>query len=145
MQLNDGWRCYRVASHLPIILAAIIWLPASWLLTGLVGSAWEECEDLDAGRRFALLFLVLPVIMFAAFGAFGTAWFLLRRHSTRWATVPFIAAVAAAFFAVTLFVPIRGETDWIDYDPAARPLDTVTTAMCGVGGIPTWWPAWLPS
>lgn len=145
MPLNDAWRRDRVASHLPIILAAIIWLPGSWLLTGLVGSAWEECEDLDAGGRFALLFLALPVIMVAAFGPFGTAWFLLRRHRTRRATVPFIAAVAAAVFAVTLFVPIRGETDWIDYDPAARPSNTVTTAMCGLGGIPTWWPAWLPT
>jgi O-antigen/teichoic acid export membrane protein len=145
MALNDAWRRYRIGSLIPIIVAAVVWLPASWLLTGLIASAWEECEDLDAGNRFGLLFLVLPVIMFAAFAAFGSAWFLLKGTQTLRAVIPFIAAMVAAVFVVSLFVPIRGDEDWVGYDPADRSPDTATTALCGEGGIPTWWPAWLPS
>jgi hypothetical protein len=115
----------------------------AWLSTALIGNAWAECDILGAGGRGALLILWFPGIWSGAAAAFFFgAWAVRRSPALVGIVVGAILAMAVGGIAIALSVPIHGESFWVGWTgPEAN---FSGTAQCGLGGIPTWWPIWLP-
>lgn len=105
----------------------------------LVILAWEACVDTDAGDRFGATFEVLGWI-----GLLGTiAFAAVVRRTRRWSRAMRLAlgCVAIALVALAVIVILVPESG---LDPASRAASG-EYPECGPGGVPTWWPSWLPS
>lgn len=113
----------------------------SILITALIGAAWTACDDIEAGGRFALVFLQLPAAFVVTSAAFGATAFVARslQYIPRLA-VSIVAMLIGAVLVIAVFVPIHGDSYWAEPGPTPD-----ATTKCGPGGIPTWWPIWLPS
>ena len=123
------------------MIGAIAWIGLSWGLMWLVGSAWSVCDNISPGGGFALLFLYFPVALVGTALSAVAAAFATRRLALGLRALLVVAAIAAfsmTFIAVN--VPIHGETWWADGGPSPD-----ASTQCGAGGIPKWWPSWLPT
>jgi hypothetical protein len=112
-------------------------------IISLIGAAWNECADLSAGARFALVALQMPAALIAIGSAFAATAFVMRRQPVIVTTlVASVAMIAAAMLVVALSVPVGGDHNWVGLtseDLAGIP------GSCRPDGVPTWWPNWLPS
>ncbi len=112
--------------------------------TALIGGAYEACDPLDAGGRAALNVIYFPAITIVAWAAFGVGMWATRSLGvpTRFLSGALLA-IAVCLMAIAISVPIYGEAFWAGPPPAPGE-SFAGTAQCGPGGIPTWWPVWLP-
>jgi hypothetical protein len=105
----------------------------------LVGAAWQACGDLEPGGAGALLVLFLPLTTGLAWlVTLPILWATRRRWSVVGAAVALVAGTLVCVVVASALVPAYGEDDPI-YNSVEM------TPECGPRGIPTWWPAWLPS
>jgi hypothetical protein len=122
-----------------VVLGLALCVPLGWGSIQVVAAAWAACDEAEPPYLFGLLFLILPATILAAWVGFTIGAVLTSRwHDIVRYTVGAAFAVSVCFAAVTLQVPIR---DGYDAQPSNDPL----MVECGPYGIPTWWPAWLPS
>jgi hypothetical protein len=144
MDPNDTWRAPGPTHdrHLTAIIVFGLALAgfAAWLSVRLVAAGWYACDDLEPPYAFGLLWVVFPLTWLIGGAAFVGTTLLLRR----WPTVARLLAASAvagliALSAATLQVPAGGSSRYPNID-TSDPL----LAECGPGGVPTWWPAWLP-
>jgi hypothetical protein len=115
-------------------------LALSWGVVSLIGSAWTACADIEAGGRFTLLFGYLPGTFAATVAVTAIAANLTRRMGSAARVAVIVGSVLLVSLAITMWsVPHADYGDW-----PGGPGDEATV-QCGPGGIPTWWPIWLPS
>jgi hypothetical protein len=123
-----------------LVLAGIANVALSVAVVRLIGSAWTECADIEAGGRFILVFGYLPVTALATACTAAITLHSSRRLGRISRAVLVLAAVLLAALLVVMWsVPVAGYGDW----PGGA--GDEATAQCGPGGVPTWWPSWLPS
>jgi hypothetical protein len=128
----------------PLLVGFVITPVLAWLSTSVIGAAFATCDILDAGGRSGLLVLYFPAILVGAGAAFVVgAWTTRRLPGLSSVVAGTILAIAACGLAIALSVPIHGESFWVGPAHASEP-NFSGTAECGPGGIPTWWPVWLP-
>jgi hypothetical protein len=136
---------------------------AAYLSAQLIAHAWEAClVDLDAGGRFALFALMCGMAALAwigfVVGALATwrlafIWrfgvgLVLVLAVCGWVLHENVPLGDAAAYAFQLPVPSPTPVDlegvpfgeWL----TSPTLDVIDMSACGPGGIPTWWPSWLP-
>jgi hypothetical protein len=98
------------------------------------------CDNLEPPYAFGLLFGTFPLTWLIDGVAFVGTAVLLRRWPT---IVRIVAAAAVAVLVVVeataIQVPVGGTETYNNID-TTDPL----MAECGPGGVPTWWPVWLP-
>jgi hypothetical protein len=84
--------------------------------------------------------VILPLLIGVGWAAYTGALFFGRRIPLLVRLVAATVLVVAICLAVVVeLVPAYGE----DFYGFSGP--TVDLPECGPGGIPTWWPRWLPS
>lgn len=122
-----------------LVLGVVALVALSFGVVRLIGSAWTECADIDAGGRFTLV-LFLPITMVVTATAAAITLSLTRRLGFVARIVLVLAAVLLAALLVLMWsVPVSGYSDW----PGGA--GDEATAQCGPGGVATWWPSWLPN
>jgi len=125
-----------------IVLGVVLVLLAAAAVTLLlIAPAWGVCgEDVGVTPGLVLLFDVLPRLfvfgVLAFLVGFGLARRVLRHGSL---AVGLVLAAVALVLGMTFFVPILGEGS--DFYQTRH---EGATPSCGVQGIPTWWPSFLP-
>jgi hypothetical protein len=106
----------------------------------LVAAAWDACDELEPPHAFGLFVVELPAHAITLLVLLVGAWWVGRRHSTALGVALALATAAVGFAVPTaLRVPASNAPEFVD--PIAEPY----LAECGPGGIPTWWPTWLPT
>jgi hypothetical protein len=125
---------------IPFAIVSIVLF--SWGLVRLIGSAWSACLDIEAGGGFALVFVYLPLTMLAVTAvagaiAFGTS----RLQIAVRGTLVVLGVCVTSLIIIAITVPYGGESAWTSERIASS---DEATRQCGSGGVPTWWPAWLP-
>jgi hypothetical protein len=139
----DGWR--RPGVLLPwaprrLAVAGLLFsFLVVWYALGLVVTAWRACDIVSAGGRFGIVTVVLPALVLVMWVVYSIGVFAARSQPM---FVRFVAGailvVAAVLVLVTVMVPDSPPEDY-------RNLDLSEYPECGPAGVPTWWPAWLPS
>lgn len=136
----DGWR--QPAVLLPwaprrLAVAGLLFsVVVVWYAIGLSVAAWQACDIVSAGQKFGLVTVVFPALALVMWVIFSVGAFVTR-------SLPMFArfqagatlVVIGMLFLVTVEVP---KSDYRFTDHSEYP-------ECGPGGVPTWWPAWLPS
>jgi len=116
------------------LLSLAIGLVVPWVFVTLLEHAEAACHDLDAMDEL-LLFGLWVVLALASSLAFFVgnlvAWKLPIAARIAVGVVP---VLAVCLVATGLSVPQGNASDY----PA------VASGQCGPGGVPTWWPAFLP-
>jgi hypothetical protein len=110
----------------------------------LVARAWSAWGDFEPPYGASLVILAFPVLTIGIWAAVGVGLSLTRNRNT-WLAVPIFSVIAVLMMweTVALAVPMEpaayyaGSTSPDDI-PGSLP------GQCGPGGIPTWWPSWLP-
>ncbi len=142
---------------------AIVGIPvssvAAYLAAQVIASAWQACTRLDAGDRFGLFGLAIGIAVLAWI-AFVAGAIAVRRFAIVWRLgVALVLVLLVCGFAMRENVPLgsAADDDNAIIRPSPTPIefadtpfsqwlapapDAVTT--CGSGGVPTWWPWWLP-
>jgi len=127
-------RRHRRSAFALILLSFPIGLLVPWLFVHLIGEAQAACVSLDAGDRTALFqtwFHVAVVSGWAFLLGSLVAW---RMRLVGRILVGLLLALAISLYATDRNVPLGNATDYA----------TVTVGQCGPGGVPTWWPRFLP-
>ena len=100
----------------------------------------SACDHVSPGAKFGLGFGLFPAMAAGMWVIFYVGLVITR---TRPALVRLFTgaalAIAAVFLLVTVLVP---DPAFADYSGLGRRADY---PACGPGGIPRWWPSWLPS
>jgi hypothetical protein len=123
-----------------MLLASVALAGYSFAVVRLIGSAWTECANIEAGGRFALVFGYVPLTATAIGLAVAITVHLTRRLGSMTRLVLSLAAVVLVTVVLVMWsVPVSGYDDW-----PGGPGDEAS-AQCGPGGIPTWWPSWFPN
>lgn len=139
---SDQSRPRRIAT-LALLLAGlpIAGALALWISMELILPAWGVCgEDLGLVPGLELVFRVLPAIALSSYGGYAIVVVgLFRRPKLVRVLAGLALAAVASLVATTFFVPALGEGDPYYQQPGPR-----ATATCGLQGMPTWWPGWLP-
>ena len=104
----------------------------------VIGHTWRVCGDLEPPYGFALLFWHLPLTALVILVAWLAAGFMTRRRSLATSiVVPLAVAILSAWASIAASVPMNDPAFYADGDaPVSRD--------CGPGGVPTWWPRWIP-
>ena len=112
----------RVPGPLPLnwrhvlfgVLAGVACIAVAYLATRMIGSAWSECYDIDAGARFALVFGIFPLAVIGT-GLLGAcaALLTLRLHPAIRVVAALVAVIVLALVADTVIVlGGRAATPW---------------------------------
>lgn len=138
----DGWRQPGVLLPwvTPVLAVAGLMVSAigAYVALDLYVSARQACELLDAGNRASFL-LFLPPLVIGMWIVFALGVYISQSQPAllRFITATLLA-VAVAFSLVSSMVPDSPPQDYRDVDHSEFP-------DCGPGGVPTWWPTWLPT
>lgn len=112
------------------LIGVPIAIVAAFVALKLLGAAASDCEAYEAGDRFGLLFFVLPVLSAVMWVVFLVSALLVGRWS------------AGLGIAIGL-----GFVILIAYSVAGGAPETIRRAgdleLCP-GGVPAWWPWFLP-
>ena len=133
-----SWTEYdRVVAGL--LLGVPIAVGAAYLSCRLIAAGWSACGDAEPPYLFALLFLYLPAIACAAWIGW-TAVIVVTRRAKVWqsALVASLVVLLVGYLPIVTSVPMNAP----EYYAAAE--DDPALETCGPGGVPTWWPAWVP-
>ena len=140
----DGWRQPRAllpwASRRLAVAGLLFSILVGYNAIGLIVVAWQACDIVSAGARFGIATVVFPALVLGMWVVYSVGLYFARSRPTfiRFGAGA-VLAVAAVFFMVTVVVP---DPAFADYSGVGRRADY---PECGPAGVPTWWPAWLPS
>lgn len=118
------------------------------LIAGLLADrqvvlAWDACDDMSAGGSFFLTFVFLPGVVLVSWVAFAVGTLVsFKLHAALRLVIGLAPVVVVCAAAVAMWVPAYPAAD---YQPGGWHANTPGHPECGPNGIPTWWPAWLPS
>jgi hypothetical protein len=132
---RSSWtRSSWTRSSVAALLFAVIWSATlAFLAVRLQTVAASECDRFAAADRLLALFFVWPGLSLGMWAAFTVAVVMLGRQNLR------------AAFATGLVVTLVIAYWFVAGTPALiREMPEATSVPCP-GGVPAWWPGWLPS
>jgi hypothetical protein len=107
----------------------------------LLGAAWAACFDADLPHRVGLNLLAWPLMTIVIGATVAVARMATRRRSRLVrVTAATLLSVGVALAFVISQVPLGSRAE--AYEGLAVEFGLPS---CGPGGVPTWWPSWLPN
>lgn len=116
-----------------LLVSVPVTLIIPWLFFELTANAQAGCVDLDAGGRLALTATWLGLMLISGWAFMTAAVVAGRLRLVARIAVGLVAVLVICLGVTRMSVPLGQAADY-----------PTTNGECGLGGVPTWWPAVLP-